>query len=87
MSRLVFSLHWNPDEIGSNDSKGKDLRVRSRASRQRVKAPFFHVLYLGCQQKGWPRLKENLPTSEDLGRRCIFPPQKNQIQSMPFHFK
>lgn len=67
--------HWNPNDIGSNASKGIGLPVRARASRQRVKASFFHSLYLGCQQKGWPRLKR------------IAPPQKIQVKSVSSHHK
>jgi hypothetical protein len=29
------------------------------------KASFFHVLYIGYQQKVWPRLNIDLPTSKD----------------------
>lgn len=33
MSQLVFSVRWDPEGIGSNDSEGIDLVAR--ASRQR----------------------------------------------------
>jgi hypothetical protein len=41
------------------------LPVRARAAG-RVIAAVFPVLYTGCQQKGWPRLKVALPISDDF---------------------
>lgn len=34
----MASTHWNPKEVASNASEGKDLLVRVRASRQRARA-------------------------------------------------
>ena len=36
MSQLVFSIHWNPEEVGSNASERMDLPARVRAKRQRA---------------------------------------------------
>jgi hypothetical protein len=70
MSQLVLSQYilggWNPEEVGSPSSKGMILPARVRTSRQRAKASFFCVLYIVHHQKGWPRLKVDLPTSKDL---------------------
>jgi hypothetical protein len=49
-----------------------DLLARVRESRQRNKASFFHVLYIGCYQKEWPRIKEAFKRS---GLKGIFLPQ------------
>lgn len=59
-SQLVFSGHQNR-EVGSGTSEG-----RARAARQKAIASFSHVLYIGCQQDVWPRLKVDLSTSNDL---------------------
>jgi hypothetical protein len=40
------------------------LPVESRSSRQRAKSSFFNVLYRGCHQQVWPRLKVDFPTSK-----------------------
>jgi hypothetical protein len=58
-----FSIYQNPKE-GSNASEGVKLLVTEGTSRQRV--AIFWVPYTGSQQKVWPRLKVNLPTSKDL---------------------
>jgi hypothetical protein len=57
MSQLVSSIPQNPEEIGFNTSEGMDLPAR--ASRQGEQASFFHGLYIGYQQMGWPRLRWN----------------------------
>lgn len=66
MSQLIFSVCWDPEEVDSDASEGMDLVVRARVetSRQREQASFC-VLYIGCGQKVWPRLKVDLPTLED----------------------
>jgi hypothetical protein len=64
MSQLVFSIYKNPKEVSSDASEGMDLPAKIRASRQKANASFFHALYLGCQQKMWPRLKMDLPASK-----------------------
>jgi hypothetical protein len=62
--QLVFSIHGNPKEAGSNASEGVDVLGRAKASRQ--KASFLlRVLYIGCQQV-WLRLKIYFPLSKDL---------------------
>ena len=65
MSQLVFSMCCDPKELGSNASEEMDLAVRERAKRQRTNASIFHVLYVGCLHKVWPRFKVDLPTSKD----------------------
>ena len=35
--------------------------MRVDAGRQRTNASFFHVLYIGFQQKAWPRLRWVFP--------------------------
>jgi hypothetical protein len=62
MSQLVFSIHLNPEEVVSNAREGMNLLMRARASRQREQDSFFQVLYMGCRQKVWLRLKVYLPT-------------------------
>lgn len=44
MSQLVFSLHWNPIDVGSNARRGIGLSSKERASTQGAQASFFHVL-------------------------------------------
>jgi hypothetical protein len=48
MSQMVFTIYQNPEEVSSNASGEMDLPARVRSSRQREKASFFHVLYIGC---------------------------------------
>lgn len=49
---------WSPADTGICDgSEGMDLPEKVRASRQRVQAFFFYVLYVGRQQKMGPRVK------------------------------
>lgn len=64
MSQLVFSSHWNPKEVGSDDGEEMDLPVKASKVRQsqEKEASFFHVLYRGCQKEVWPRLSVDLPT-------------------------
>jgi hypothetical protein len=57
MSQLVFSIHENSEEVGANASEDHNARANTH---------FFHVLYIGCYQKVWPRLKVELSTSKDL---------------------
>jgi hypothetical protein len=35
MSQLIFSMHWNLEEVDTNASEGMDLPARVRASRQK----------------------------------------------------
>ena len=50
MSQLVFSISWNPEEVGSNASEGMDLLVRVRACRHKKKESFL----LPCPLYGLP---------------------------------
>lgn len=72
MSQLVFNVHYDPKEIGSNLSGAINWPGRVGASRQRAKAPFFHVLYKGHHQKVWSRFKVGFPTSNN-------PKKKNHL--------
>jgi hypothetical protein len=65
MSHFAFHTLWEPVEVGCNISEGIDLVARVGGSTQRIQTSFFHVIYIGCQQKVWPRLKVDLPTSKD----------------------
>ena len=66
MSQLLFHIPQNPEEVNSNNaSEAKDLLSRAGGSRQKEPAFFFHVLYVGCQQK-YPRLEVGRLTSKDL---------------------
>ena len=71
---VVFSRCWNPEEVGSN-AEGINLMVRMKASRQRTKGSFFHVLYIGCPQKKAVQIQR------------IFLPQKIWITGGSPHFK
>jgi hypothetical protein len=75
---LVFSICQNPEEVATNASEGVELTVRERASRQRAKAFFFHIIYLyrlpaediaqikcGSSNFKRSRLKVDLLTSKD----------------------
>lgn len=49
MSLMVFSICQDPKILGLIlASEGMNLPTRVRASRQRGKISFFHVLYAGC---------------------------------------
>lgn len=39
MSELLFSIHWNPGEVGSNVSERKDLLRRPKQARKEQKLP------------------------------------------------
>lgn len=75
VSQLVFIKCWIPKEIDCNAHEEMYFSVRVRASRPREQASFFHVLYRGCHQKLWSRLKVDLPNSEDPDQRWVFPLQ------------
>lgn len=66
MSQGIFSTGMNPLDGFSNASEGMELSGREKGSRQAEQASLLHVLYIGCPQKVWPRLKMNLPISNDL---------------------
>ena len=55
MSQLVFSLHQNPKDVGSEASEGLDWLAGKREQASSV-----HILYIGCQKKAWPRSKLDL---------------------------
>ena len=66
MSQLVFSICWNPKEVGSNASEGMDLPERLRAEMQAKNKSFLlPCFYIGLQQKVWPKLKVGLSASND----------------------
>lgn len=74
MSQLVFSIHWNPDEVGSKASEGMDLLTRGGQASEEQNLPSSKPLYRlpaeGVAQIGgmsFPTsrsgLKEDLPAS------------------------
>lgn len=65
MSQLLFSILWNPKEVGLSASEGVDLLVRTRAGRQSAEASFYD-LYVGFQPKVGFRLEVSPPTLKDL---------------------
>jgi hypothetical protein len=71
MSQVIFGIYHNTEEVGSNMSEGINVPGRVKASRQSVRASFFHVLYIGGHQKMWPRFKVNLPTSNDPVKKSL----------------
>jgi hypothetical protein len=78
MSQLVYRIHWNPKEVGSNVSEGMHLSSRPRAKRHRTNVSFSLVLYIGCHEKVWPRLKVSLLSSSNRDLRWVFLPQMTQ---------
>jgi hypothetical protein len=68
MSLLVFSIHWNPKEVGFNASEETCHASKSERKQARVRASFFHILYIGCRETVWPRLKVDLPTKKNLSQ-------------------
>jgi hypothetical protein len=58
----VFSTCWNPRDVDSNGREG--MNSSKREGRQRAKTSFFHVLFVDCQKKVWPRLKMDLPVGQ-----------------------
>lgn len=72
---LVFSVHWNPEEVDCKASEEMDFQVRTRASQET--ASFFCVLCTGRHEKVWPRFRVDFPTLSDPDLRWVFQPQKN----------
>jgi len=70
-SQLVFSILWNPEEV----CQWRNGLAHESKQAKSQKSSFFHVLYIGCQLKVWPRLKVYLS------------PSKIQIGSGSSHFK
>jgi hypothetical protein len=64
MFQFIFSISWNPKEVGSSANEGMSLSESE--SKQAKRASSFHGFNIGSQQKVWPRLKVGLPTSKDL---------------------
>lgn len=64
MSQLNFSICWNPKEV-SRLRVRVDLSARVRASRPRAKS-FLLPRTISVQQKVWPKLKVDLPTSKSI---------------------
>jgi hypothetical protein len=54
---MVFNIHQNTEEVGSNASEGLNLPAKVRARMQTTRTFFFQVLCTGYQQKVWPRFK------------------------------
>jgi len=65
---LVFSIHQNPKEVGSNASEGVDLPLRVRASRQRAKRrqSLLPSPYLGLPAEGVAQIKGGSSCLKDL---------------------
>lgn len=61
MSQLVFSIQWNPKEVGSDASEELDMLARREQAKNKTSFP--QVLYIG-QKKARPSLKVDLPTSD-----------------------
>ena len=57
MPRLLFIICWNPKEVGSNASEGRNLLVRVGARKQREQASFFHVLCIQATGRSMPQIK------------------------------
>lgn len=87
VSQLAFSIHRNPWEVGSNASEKNELTNESKGRQAKRASFFFHVLYIGCQEEVWPRLKVDLPTSKDLTLKVDFPTStdlsKKKTKSLP----
>jgi hypothetical protein len=79
MSQLVFGIRLNPKEV-VNASEGIDLLGRMRRSKQRTRASFIYVLYIGCQQKVWFQVKMDRCTSKDMDERFISSPQRSRLE-------
>lgn len=62
MAQLVFSVPWNPEEVGANE--GIDLLLRVIANRGRESKSPPSMSFTNCQQNVWLRLKVDLPSSE-----------------------
>lgn len=60
---MVFSRCWNPEKVGFKEER-MSFDVESKG-KQREQAYSFHALYISWQQRVWPRLKVDLPTSKD----------------------
>ena len=78
---LVFSVHWDPEEVDCKATEEMDSRVTAKASEQT--ASFFHVLYRVYHEKVWPRFRVDLPTLSDLDLGFVFPPQNIQPANNP----
>jgi hypothetical protein len=87
MSQLVFSIHWNPNKLGSNTQEVMDVLVRQVQSGKDQTLPSFVSLYRlpaegvaqirgGFSQLKWSQLKT-----------CLFSVQKIQIKSMSSYLK
>ena len=74
MSQLVFSLHQNPEEVGSNASEGMDLLGRLRASRQ------GESFLLPCPHIGVVQIKGGSSHLKDLELSWIFTLQVNYLR-------
>jgi hypothetical protein len=50
MSQLVFSIHWNPEEVVSNASEGMDL-LAGQGKKAKNKRSLLSCPYIGFKQK------------------------------------
>jgi hypothetical protein len=51
MSQLVFSVHWNPQKVGSNASEEVNLLVSQEQASKNQKNFILPSSYIGFQQK------------------------------------
>jgi hypothetical protein len=72
MSWLVFSIHWNPEEVRSNASERMDLPSQSKQAEQALSSSKSFI---------W------LPSEGGSDYRHIFPLQKIQIKDRSFLLK
>jgi hypothetical protein len=55
MSPLVFSIHCNPEEVGSNASEGMGL-PKDQSKQTKSKNFLLPCSYTGFQKKAWAGL-------------------------------
>lgn len=53
MSLLVFSKHWNPEDVGCNASEGMDLLAKGEQAGKEQRLPSSMSLYGFQQQSHW----------------------------------
>lgn len=69
---------WDQEEVGSDACEAgfstavagqTNWPVRVKVSRQKAKASLFHVFYVDCHKKAWPRVRMGLLTSNNQIKR------------------
>lgn len=81
MSCVVFSLGWNPKEVGGNASKGMDGQARQgQGGKERELHTILPRPYIGFQQKVWPRLQVCLRSSRPGSKVCVFLPPRSGLE-------